>query len=77
MSAEEKNILEDRQGEVLERHTDSVAVRKLYIESYGCQMNFSDSEVVASIMSENGFSTTRDVEEADVVLINTLSLIHI
>ena len=74
MSAEEKNILEDRQGEVLERHTDSVAVRKLYIESYGCQMNFSDSEVVASIMSENGFSTTRDVEEADVVLINTCSI---
>ena len=74
MSAEEKDILEDRQGEVLERNTDTVAAKKLYIESYGCQMNFSDSEVVASIMSENGFSTTRDVEEADVVLINTCSI---
>ena len=74
MSAEEKNILEERQGEVLERNTDTVAAKKLYIESYGCQMNFSDSEVVASIMSENGFSTTRDVEEADVVLINTCSI---
>lgn len=74
MSAEEKDILEDRQGEVLERTTDTVAAKKLYIESYGCQMNFSDSEVVASIMSENGFSTTRDVEEADVVLINTCSI---
>ena len=74
MSAEAKDILEDRQGEVLERNTDTVAAKKLYIESYGCQMNFSDSEVVASIMSENGFSTTRDVEEADVVLINTCSI---
>jgi len=74
MSAEEKDILEDRQGEVLERNSDTVAAKKLYIESYGCQMNFSDSEVVASIMSENGFSTTRDVEEADVVLINTCSI---
>ena len=74
MSTEQKDILEDRQGEVLERGTDTVAAKKLYIESYGCQMNFSDSEVVASIMSENGFSTTRDVEQADVVLINTCSI---
>ena len=74
MSTEQKDILEDRQGEVLERSTDTVAAKKLYIESYGCQMNFSDSEVVASIMSENGFSTTRDVEQADVVLINTCSI---
>mgnify|MGYP001373709952 FL=1 len=71
MSTEQKDILENRQGEVLERSTDAVAAKKLYIESYGCQMNFSDSEVVASIMSENGFSTTRDLEQADVVLINT------
>ncbi len=48
--------------------------KKLYVESYGCAMNFSDSEVVASIMSENGYTTTRDVEEADVVLINTCSI---
>ena len=76
MSTEEKEILEDRQGEVLERDqsTDDTSSKKLYIESYGCQMNFSDSEVVASIMSGNGFSTTRDVDEADVVLINTCSI---
>ena len=59
MSTEEKEILEDRQGEVLEsvQSTDAATSKKLYIESYGCQMNFSDSEVVASIMTENGFST--------------------
>ena len=76
MSTEEKEILEDRQGEVLEsvQSTDAATSKKLYIESYGCQMNFSDSEVVASIMTENGFSTTRDVDEADVVLINTCSI---
>ena len=76
MSTEEKEILEDRQGEVLDRVqiADAGTSKKLYIESYGCQMNFSDSEVVASIMSENGFSTTRDVDEADVVLINTCSI---
>ena len=76
MSLEEKEILEDRQGEVLERDDSSLTPtsKKLYIESYGCQMNFSDSEVVASIMSKNGFSTTRDVDQADVVLINTCSI---
>lgn len=76
MSTEEKEILEGRQGEVLDRVqiADVGTSKKLYIESYGCQMNFSDSEVVASIMSENGFSTTRDVDEADVVLINTCSI---
>lgn len=76
MSLEEKEILEERQGEVLERDDSSLTPtsKKLYIESYGCQMNFSDSEVVASIMSKNGFSTTRDVDQADVVLINTCSI---
>jgi len=48
--------------------------KKLYVESYGCQMNFSDSEVVASIMAKEGFSTTRNIDEADVVLINTCSI---
>src|SRR5690606_10133944 len=48
--------------------------RKLYIESYGCQMNFSDSEIVASILMEKGFETTRDYKEADVVFINTCSI---
>lgn len=48
--------------------------KKLYIESYGCQMNFSDSEIVASIMKENGFDTTSDYEQADVIFLNTCSI---
>ncbi len=48
--------------------------RKLYIESYGCQMNFSDSEIVSSIMEKNGFDTTSNFEEADVVFLNTCSI---
>ncbi len=48
--------------------------RKLYIESYGCQMNFSDSEIVASILHQEGYATTADVHEADVVLLNTCSI---
>ncbi len=73
---EEKQILEGRQGEVLDskRVEVSSASKKLYIESYGCQMNFSDSEVVASIMSKKGYNTTRNIDDADVVLINTCSI---
>ena len=48
--------------------------RKLYIESYGCQMNFSDSEIVTSILQANGFSTTSEYEKADLILINTCSI---
>lgn len=48
--------------------------KKLYIESYGCQMNFSDSEIVASIMKENGFDTTSEVDKADVIFLNTCSI---
>ena len=48
--------------------------RKLYIESYGCQMNFSDSEIVASVMAKNGFGTTSNVEDADLVFLNTCSI---
>ncbi|MFN5170774.1 MAG: tRNA (N6-isopentenyl adenosine(37)-C2)-methylthiotransferase MiaB [Cyclobacteriaceae bacterium] len=48
--------------------------RKLYIESYGCQMNFSDSEIVASILQKNGFDTTARAEEADVIFLNTCSI---
>ena len=50
------------------------AKRKLYIESYGCQMNFSDSEIVVSIMQENGFSTTDNYKEADVIFVNTCAI---
>ena len=48
--------------------------KKLYIESYGCAMNFSDSEIVASIMKENGFDTTSDFNQADVIFLNTCSI---
>ena len=54
--------------------TDTGKSRKLYIESYGCQMNFSDSEIVSSIMNDNGFDTTSNFEEADVVFLNTCSI---
>ena len=69
-----KVIDEGRQGEaILIENSDSTG-KKLYVESYGCQMNFSDSEVVASIMTKEGYTTTRNVDEADVVLINTCSI---
>ena len=66
---------EERQGEAL--IVDAPPVRngrKLYIESYGCQMNFADSEIVASILFDQGFETTGDYKEADVVFINTCSI---
>ena len=67
---------EARQGEatMLDGTIDKTNSRKLYIESYGCAMNFSDSEIVASIMQDMGFSTTNNYKEADVVFINTCSI---
>jgi tRNA-2-methylthio-N6-dimethylallyladenosine synthase len=50
------------------------AERKLYIESYGCAMNFSDSEIIASIMGEHGFATTQDEFDADVIFLNTCAI---
>ncbi len=72
----EKEHDEARQGEalVLDKSTGKNNGRKLYIESYGCAMNFSDSEIVASIMTDMGFETTGDFKEADVVFINTCSI---
>lgn len=71
-----KVIDEGRQGEAVMLPNDSTVDggKKVYLESYGCQMNFSDSEVVASIMNQEGYTTTRNAEEADVVLINTCSI---
>ncbi len=66
---------ENRQGEALLTSESTMPnSKKLYIESYGCAMNFSDSEVVASIMAKDGYATTRNVEEADVILVNTCSI---
>ena len=69
-----KVIDEGKQGEALVLQTPKLGERKLYIESYGCQMNFSDSEIVASILTEHGFQTTRDIEKADVIFLNTCSI---
>ena len=69
-----KVIDEDKQGQALVMETLKPGDRKLYIESYGCQMNFSDSEIVASILTEHGFQTTRDIQEADVIFVNTCSI---
>ncbi|MGZ3778820.1 MAG: tRNA (N6-isopentenyl adenosine(37)-C2)-methylthiotransferase MiaB [Mucilaginibacter sp.] len=65
---------ESRQGEALVIEPKGKADRKLYIESYGCAMNFSDSEIVASILSDSGFETTNNYNEADVIFINTCSI---
>jgi len=48
--------------------------KRFYIESYGCQMNFADSEIVASILNQQGFGATRNVEEADLIFVNTCSI---
>ncbi len=71
---EEKVIIEERQGEAIMMEGNVPNGRKLYLESYGCAMNFSDSEIVASILQKEGFTTTRNVEEADVVMLNTCSI---
>jgi len=67
---------ESRQGEAFVPFKDDVNEyqKKFYIESYGCQMNFSDSEIVASILNNEGFGATRNYEEADLVLLNTCSI---
>lgn len=70
----EKIIDESQQGTTLTLEKSEANGRKLYIESYGCQMNFSDSEIVASILAKEGFNTTQQLEEADLVLVNTCSI---
>ena len=70
----EKIIDENKQGESLQIAGKKANTKKLFIESYGCQMNFSDSEVVASILTNQGYNTTQKLEEADLVLVNTCSI---
>ncbi len=71
-----KVIDESKQGEVFfqEKPVDEADKKRFYIESYGCQMNFSDSEIVASILAETGYVSTRNMEESDLILINTCSI---
>ena len=73
-----KTIEESRQGEAF-YFTDNedikgLDVKRFYIESYGCQMNFSDSEIVASILADFQYSPTRDIESANLILLNTCSI---
>jgi len=70
----EKTIDETKQGQTLILDKKEGNDRKLFIESYGCAMNFSDSEIVASILTKEGFNTTQSLEEADLVLVNTCSI---
>ncbi|MRG43661.1 tRNA (N6-isopentenyl adenosine(37)-C2)-methylthiotransferase MiaB [Chitinophaga sp. SYP-B3965] len=67
---------ENRQGEAIAPQAGDMRTyaKKFYIESYGCAMNFNDSEIVASILNTEGFGATRNVEEADLVLLNTCSI---
>lgn len=69
-----KVIDETRQGEAFFDPKKIIGSKKIYIESYGCQMNFSDSEIVASIMQKDGYIATQNIDEADVVFINTCSI---
>lgn len=71
---QEKYIDETKQGEAFAIAEKPENTKKLFLESYGCQMNFSDSEIVASILNEQGYNTTLDVKEADLILLNTCSI---
>jgi tRNA-2-methylthio-N6-dimethylallyladenosine synthase len=73
IQSKDKIISEERQGETIQTVAKSNG-KKMYIESYGCQMNFSDSEIVASILEKDGFSSTPNLEDADIVLVNTCSI---
>ena len=70
----EKIIDENKQGESLILEPKKENTKKLFIESYGCAMNFSDSEIVASILADGGYNTTQNLEDADLVLVNTCSI---
>lgn len=67
---------ESKQGEAFAPFDiePNIYKKRFYIESYGCAMNFADSEVVASILYNEGFGATRNVEEADLILVNTCSI---
>ena len=74
MEQVEKVIDEKIQGKALVTKAIDGNAKKLFIESYGCQMNMNDSEIVASILAKEGFNTTQSLEDADLVLVNTCSI---
>ena len=59
---------------IVSENTSETAVRKLYIETYGCAMNLADSEVVASIMANKGYQTTQEMKDADIIFVNTCAI---
>lgn len=67
---------ESRQGEAFAPFAidENQYKKHFYIESYGCQMNFADSEIVASILQKQGFGATKNLEIADLIFINTCSI---
>ena len=67
-------LAEVRQGEVYNASANNSKGKSYYIESYGCAMNFSDTEIVASILTGAGYGPTKDIDEADLLLINTCSI---
>ena len=69
-----KEVDESKQGQVFYDGQVSDTNKHFYIESYGCAMNFSDSEIVASILNEAGYGPTRNMEIANLILINTCSI---
>jgi len=69
-----KTVDPNKQGSVLETYSNDNSNKKFYIESYGCAMNFSDSEIVASILAQEGYGSTSQLEEADLILVNTCSI---
>jgi len=69
-----KVIDESKQGDILFYDSNQPGFKKFYIESYGCQMNFSDSEIVASILAEEGYVPTKNMEDASLILVNTCSI---
>ncbi len=69
-----KKIDEKLQGKSLIAKQKPSNKKKVFIESYGCQMNMNDSEIVASILSKKGYNTTSRLDDADLILINTCSI---
>src|SRR3954469_4118677 len=74
MDLREKQMDEALQGQPLMLEPKNQSGKKLFLESYGCQMNFADSEIVASILIDQGYSTTTDYKEADLIFVNTCAI---
>lgn len=70
----EKAMDEARQGEAFALASDRAFAKHAFIETYGCQMNFSDTEIIASVLNEMGYGFTQDERQADLVLLNTCSI---